>query len=289
MADDLTQQPDAPAPEVEVLPAVPEPSQPPVAEQQPDAAQQPAAARPRTGGVFVARFRFAYLVLALLVGGAVGSFMVLYGNGTTGEGPQWSTWQPEGDSAERIGAIADFVGQRYRIDGGGQLVAVTVNRPPVVQDVAVRYVALSAGPGDQNINVLPAEDTVAYVLCGLGQGCSIPNGPATPERGRLLRREALELALYTFKYVDGVDSVVALLPPRARSDTRFALFFEKNQIEPVLDAPLHRTLPATGSLTPSSALETSVISRYADPRLFQYTYGQAGDGSVYMALEPPQL
>ena len=48
-------------------------------------------------------------------------------------------------------------------------------------------------------------------------------------------------------------------------------------------------LPATGSLTPSSQLETGVISQYADPRVFQYTFGQAGNGSVYMALEPPQL
>ena len=38
------------------------------------------------------------------------------------------------------------------------------------------------------------------------------------ERFQLLRREALELALYTFKYVDGVDSVIAL--PAAGTERR---------------------------------------------------------------------
>ena len=51
-----------------------------------------------------------------------------------------------------------------------------------------------------------------YNLCGVGQKCSIAEGQPSEERARLLRREALELALYTFKYVDDVDSVITLLP-----------------------------------------------------------------------------
>ena len=243
--------------------------------------------------MFVGRFRLVYLVLALLVGGAVGSFIVLSGNGNSSSGPSWSTWKPEGDSTQQIAAIADFVGRRYRVDDGRKLVAVDVQRPPTVplQQLPVQYVVLYSGSGDQNAIALPAEDTVAYVLCGDGPECSIASGTPSAERGQLLRREALELALYTFKYVSGIRSVVALLPPRQGTDPRYAVFFTKDGLEPALDEPLASTLPSRQLLTPNSLnpLESSSIERYADPYIFQYTYGSGDGGVVYMALQPPQL
>ena len=57
------------------------------------------------------------------------------------------------------------------------------------------------------------ENGIWYVLNGLGEGGSISRGEPSEERLALVKREALELALYTFRYVDGVDHVVTLLPP----------------------------------------------------------------------------
>ena len=52
-----------------------------------------------------------------------------------------------------------------------------------------------------------------YTLNGLGPNGSIPGGKPSTSARLLLRREALELALYSFRYLDDVDMVVVLLPP----------------------------------------------------------------------------
>ncbi len=60
----------------------------------------------------------------------------------------------------------------------------------------------STGKKEENeIDVVPATHSFQYILCGLGANCSIKGGKASTARHALLRREALELALYTFKYV----------------------------------------------------------------------------------------
>ena len=55
--------------------------------------------------------------------------------------------------------------------------------------------------------------TAVFNLCGLGSNCAIAGGTPSTDRLLLLRREALELALYTFRYVHNVDNVVSILPP----------------------------------------------------------------------------
>jgi hypothetical protein len=281
MAEDVTQ-PNPPGDP----PAIAAAEQP--VEEQP--AEAPLA-RPRPQTVLLGRFRLVYGVLALVVGAAVGSLFVLVGNPTSG-GEAWSSWEPSGDPAQRMADIVQYVAPRYRTsDGENQLVAVTVSNPPTVQQVPVKWLALSLGGGNENISVMRADDTASFVLCGLGAACAIKSGEATVARGQLLRREALELALYTFKYVHGIDSVVALLPPRRGTTTRLAVFFEKDTLKPVLDQPLESTLPLRRRLTPTTlgTFETNAVQRYADRRTFAYSYQQAGDGSVFMALEPPQI
>ena len=46
------------------------------------------------------------------------------------------------------------------------------------------------------------------------ESCSIAEGKASEARHALLRREALELSLYTFKSDSDVNSVTVFLPPR---------------------------------------------------------------------------
>jgi len=65
------------------------------------------------------------------------------------------------------------------------------------------------------------ERTVAYTMCGFGdtqQNCGVATATGADPAG-LFHREALELALYTLKYVPGTDAVITYLhslPPRMR-------------------------------------------------------------------------
>jgi hypothetical protein len=90
---------------------------------------------------------------------------------------------------------------------------------------------------------------VAYNICGLGpKDCELP-GTATINRMLLLRREALELALYTFKYTNA-SNVVAVLPPGHSITTNgtpgakvtVATLFERSELAPFLKTPLSKTL-----------------------------------------------
>ena len=86
---------------------------------------------------------------------------------------------------------------------------------------------------------------------GLGQNGTLP-GKASEARGRLLRREALELALYSFRYLDDVTMVVVLLPPvgastvagrRATAPTQTqAVFYRPGDLLSRLQVPLAQTI-----------------------------------------------
>ena len=61
---------------------------------------------------------------------------------------------------------------------------------------------------------------------------------------QLLRREALELALYSFRYLDGIESTLVLLPPRADGQAATAVFVERGDVRAELNRPLDQTLTA---------------------------------------------
>src|SRR5207248_11203222 len=102
-------------------------------------------------------------------------------------------------------------------------------------------------------------NTIAYNLCGIGgKACAIGVGTPSTERLLLLRREALELALYTFKYIHGTQNVVAILPPGKSAQTSaltktlptsdsatkpidMAVLFVRQEVQPLLDQPLSAT------------------------------------------------
>lgn len=234
------------------------------------------------------RFGLAYLALAILAGGAAGATILLLDRPAKGPGTAWSEWRPaiEGDAVPK--AIADYVGSRYRLPSGSQLVGVLAG-PPKVQEVAVRAVAIRPQEGtSDDIAIIPTERSLMYVLCGLGDACAIAEGEATQERHRLLRRQALEIALYTFKYVDDMDSVIALLPPNPEAESGTALFFEKSDFDHELKVPLSQTLsrpdpPISAQLDPAEGL---IVDRLTRPRLFSYEFQQAQEGSAIIVLAP---
>src|SRR5437763_3636187 len=159
-----------------------------------------------------AKFRAA---MGLLVGLAVGALavavVILIAGNKSSPSVKWSEWQPSDSGITGAREIADHVAPLYRISGTNQLAVVTVVN---LANSAAAQAALSSGSPNQTsglqIAVQPnsssgslsllSGNTIAYNLCGLGTtNCAIGIGTPSPNRLLLLRREALELALYTFK------------------------------------------------------------------------------------------
>ena len=244
------------------------------------------------------RFAAFYVLLAIVAGAGVGALLVLVGRGSPAPAPAWSAWEPTGSVERRSAQIADHVGDQYRLPSGKALVAITYAGPPTVTGpdgssfrvpaIAVRPDTTAGRAEADDIDTLNAANTVMYTLCGLGNACSIPEGKPTAERGQLLRREALELALYSFHYLDGIDSTLVLLPPRADGQAATAVFIERGDVRAELSRPLDQTL--TAPLTPGvgeiQADEQAVVDRTTRSRIYEYGYLQAQDGSPVMVLTP---
>ena len=242
------------------------------------------------------RFRFGliYIALAAIVGAGIGAFVVLASRPEPAAEAAWSSWQPEGRENAYPVEIAQHVGTRYRLPSGKQIVGVIAS-PATVQDLPIRAVVIqhdASNPTKQDdVEVIEVGNSVMYNLCGVGERCSIAEGKPSQERARLLRREALELALYTFKYVEDVDSVIALLPVNLgdpstdEDDTSTALFLEKKQFRRQLGAPLDRTLkPLTG--TKLGPEESQVVDTLTSPNHYLYDIQPTQDLAAIMRLVP---
>jgi hypothetical protein len=246
------------------------------------------------------RFGVAYLALAAILGGAVGLIVVLAAHGGKDSGPPWSAWQPQQNGVKRLDEIARYISQGYALPNG-RIVAAVYSTPPVAQEqgqaVPVRAIGVTTGlPGERaaDASFYDASSAWAYIICGLStasERCTIP-GKASVARFDLLRREALELALYTFKYEGDVETVVTYMPPASISTGAKAntvLLFRRTDVKSALDAPLAQTLPpAKGSLRPGqmSATTQAAVRQMTDSRLFTYRFGALQDGSPVLVLQP---
>lgn len=243
------------------------------------------------------RFGLVYFLLAGIVGGAVGSFVVVATRPGDPPTPEWSSWKPDGSNAAKVKQIADHVSKRYRLPSGNQL-AIAIAGPPSatasdgtsvpVEAIAVRPDTSTGQAEEDDIEIMRSGDSLMFVLCGLGDRCSIAEGEASEERHQLLRREALELALYAFKYVDSTNSVVVFLPPRPDADVSTSVFLKRKDVADELRRPLSRTLVSTvpPQLGDIPASELGNIDRLTRPRLYQYGFTQAQNGAGILVLDP---
>ena len=158
-----------------------------------------------------------------------------------------------------MSAIADHVGREYHLPAARSWWPSPAGRsrsPGLPLTIALRQPASAGG----DISLIDGKGAL-YRLCGLGQKCAIAKGKPSTERHLLLRREALELALYTFRYTDA-DNVVVFMPPRPGQDPTQALFFRRQDVNPELNRPLDATLTATapdpeeGRALPDAGLST---------------------------------
>lgn len=230
-------------------------------------------------------------LLALAVAGIGASILILAGNGNDSKPAQtgiaWSAWRPHGTGEQQLAQIATHVGREYRGADKRQLVAVTggpLEAAGLPLTVALREPASQGG----NID-LESGTAVLYRLCGLGARCSIAVGKPSVKRHLLLRREALELALYTLRYI-AVDQVVVFMPPPPGKTANEALFFKRSQLRKQLEQ-----VPLDASLTPQTPTVSSV-AKSPDARLvqaitlstlFKFSLTQANsDSRGFLVLDP---
>lgn len=170
------------------------------------AAATPAVVDPKASSPHAPRMQFLLGALGALGVAAIVVAVSLALAPKPKPGPAWSTWKPSGDTDPAV-QIAEHVAPEYTSSPGHLLVNVTGGP----QEIAGQPVALFVrSSGSKPVQL--EEQGVFYQLCGAGPNCSIP-GKASVQRGLLVRREALELALYTFHYVSGASQVVVTFPP----------------------------------------------------------------------------
>jgi hypothetical protein len=214
----------------------------------------------------------------------------------------WSPWKPaSGETLAGAREIADHVAPRYTLDDGNQLVAV-VGEPFHYGGIPI---GVMVRPRGGPIEVLEGEGLM-YMLNGLGDQGELPGEPSEA-RGSLLRREALELVLYTFRYLEDVTMVAVMLPPAQPTDqdegetqtapdgegepeerVQQALFFRPGDLLPQLQVPLDRTLagepPRPSTLTTA---EADRIDELVLDNLFLAEVERASDGLPYLVLQEP--
>jgi hypothetical protein len=250
----------------------------------------PEAVVPARHSQYAPRFHFmtgALVAVALAAIGGLALFIALPGGGTD-SGQRWSAWTPTTGGTAGAEQIAEHIGPQYRLPNGRQIVNVGVSGlelQGVPLAVAVRDDPAQGG----NIHVFD-DSGVIYHLCGLGPSCAIDSGKPSKQRGLLLRREALELALYSFRYLGDVHQVVVFMPPVKGQTPSQALFFREGDVARELDRPLTASLsprvPSVGTVTVSP--DTPLVVQITSPKTFDFSLtGDQTSQRGFIVLDPP--
>jgi hypothetical protein len=196
--------------------------------------------------------------------------------------------------------IADQVQRNYRLPNGDELVNVVASRN-TLQDgnlgyLRVRFQIIRPGDGfkDKDSLLVQPEDAIQYSLCGAGQSCAIP-GTASADRGILVRRMGLELALRTMKFDPSVDNVTVFLgpiPPPQGVDG-VVLMYRRNVLESqspgILSQPIGRTLPGSASLIQPGQMPSAVarrVDQLTRSNLYYGVYQLIGGRDALLQLQP---
>jgi hypothetical protein len=247
-------------------------------------------------GPYRSRFGFLWGALAGVAVCALGLGIALAVNSGGGVklADDWSSWKP---STSRMlpGAddIAAHVGREYKLDSGGQLATVTSGGMDHLGELPLR-VAVRPRGGDLQVLDGPG---VMYLLAGLATDRKEVTGPAGRGNERLMLREGVELALYSFRYLDDITMVGVMLPPRSGSveESTYGaqyrtLFFRPGDLLDKLQVPLARTLPAQpprpGAMTQQEAAK---IDSLALRNVFLAQIQELESRRNYLVLAPPAV
>ena len=249
----------------------------------------------------------AAILLAVLVTG--GSPSRSPGGGTpagNGLAANWSPWHPRATDA--IGGaeeIADKLGGTYKDDKEKNLTPRVKGGLIALNTVPIQVAVPAAG---DRFQVVPGLG-VQYTLAGFGKDGRLEDTTPSKARRRLLRREALEMSLYSFRYLPDVEMVVALLPPAPAAEQVHkdpqartaegkkakpepfqaqALFWRRADLRKQLETPLATTMavtaPGIDTVEPSEAKR---IDELTLDNLYTFDHIQQQDGSIYLVLDRP--
>lgn len=251
----------------------------------------------RPQAVHGGRFMLGYAVVVLMVGAVLVTLAVITRDSKPSSTAQVAGIPVKENGFQRAREIATEIARQYRGANGEQIVAVTA-QPGEVSGLPLQYIALRHGRNqpltEGDVSVVDPGETALFSFCGLAgeQNCALPGTP-TPERLMLLRREAVELSLYTFKFLPEIQTVVSLLPPVPRGEGQppqtFAVYFQRRHLENLLKQPITKILPesppfAQGDITPG---EAETINRLTETRLFSSSFEQLPTQGVILNLSPP--
>ena len=280
----------------------------PVPEEE-EAANEPAAAQVPPSP-FRARFGF---VTGVLLGCAIAAgvtLLVLLTSGTRtpndGLARDWSAWHPDTvGTFNGADEIARHVQAAYRNEKNKRLASVTGG--PIAFGQIPLTVAIPSG---DNVEVLNGMG-IQYTLGGSGKDGLLRDSKPSKARHRLLRREALELSLYSFRYLPDVTMVVTLMPPApppeqvrpkpkgkkaaaAAAKDKYphyqqqAIFYRPGDLKPQLQVPLKYTLsPKVPAMDSLSGEEARRIDSLTLSNLFEYVRQPGQDGRAYLVLRRP--
>ena len=256
---------------------------------QPLAPEPPPTSAP--GHPYGRRFTIVYAFLGVAVLASIGGIVLAATGGHVGAGPAaWSSWKPSDSGQNGAKQIAAHVAREYHLPSGAQLVEV-FSKPPSVspgsQNIPLHYV-VKQGKGQNGEPIaISSGDTIQYSLCGLGNSCAIATGTPSVQRGTLVRREILELALYTFKYMSGVQNVIAFMPPTPGSTPKYTVFLERSDLDAQLKVPLSQTLSAKTPLPNTiTRREQQTIDATTESKVFSYSLSQTQTGEAVLVLNP---
>jgi hypothetical protein len=167
--------------------------------------------------------------------------------------------------------------------GARQLVAIQTQSTNANFQGVVVVKADNATQLDQQFG---RDDTAVFLFCGSPKTCKIDEGSPTVARGTVLRREALELALYTFEYAHPIDNVLIFFPPgKGEKSLTSTLFFQRDDLKSSLKHPLRRTLPQVDPPLPGQIrpAEMKTVNELTGDKRYKYL----GTSQNVIVIQPP--
>jgi hypothetical protein len=253
----------------------------------------------RTPAPFRSRFGFvwgALVGIGVCAAAAFGLLIAAPGESGPKLAADWSSWEPETSSmVEGAQDIADHVGVQYKLDGGEQLVSIRSSS----LELGGEPIGVAVRPTGGELQFLEG-DGLLYILNGLGPNGRVPTGKPSKERGRLMMREALELALYSFRYLDDVTMVAVLLPQTAEqakanaggaaaAPQTNAVFYRPGDLLDELQVPLDRTLaPKTPQPSTMTEAEAEKVDSLTLRNLFLASVQPLRSDMNYLVLVEPE-
>jgi hypothetical protein len=256
---------------------------------------------------YYTRFSFAYAILVMVAIAGVGALVLILVHLHTAKTPRWSTFVPTGSPLAMKLQIATRVSAEYKSSTASRLVTVfpsALYAPQLVQSnsgqqqavqIPISLIAVqpdtSTGQHEQgDFTFYHPESTVAYSMCGFvdsQQNCGV-SAVTGANPTELFHREALELALYTLKYVPGADAVVVYLPPPANPNAAAAaVFIARKDVTANLRLPLVRTLKPQQILLGEGVPDGGHVAALTRARIYTTDYQTLpGEGTAALELTP---